>query len=131
MTVLAERGNIPARILSRQAQIAVIGCGYVGLPLAIRLAETGFGVVGVDIDEERVRMLREGTSPIMDVSHERLKEQLGRGHFTASGDYDELRAADVVFVTVPTPFDKAKQPDLRFVVAAAELSRRGCTQTSW
>jgi UDP-N-acetyl-D-glucosamine dehydrogenase len=121
MTVLAERGAmLRERIQTRQARIAVIGCGYVGLPLAIRLAETGFGVIGIDVDEKRVRTLRAGTSPIMDVSQERLREQLQLGHFTASSDYEDLRETDVIFVTVPTPFDKAKQPDLRFVVAAAE-----------
>ena len=121
MTVLAERGAmLRERIHTKQAQIAVIGCGYVGLPLAVRLAETGFRVIGIDVDEQRVRTLREGTSPIMDVSQERLREQLQLGHFTASSDYEDLRETDVIFVTVPTPFDKAKQPDLRFVVAAAE-----------
>ena len=121
MTVLAERTELLRdRILNKQAQIAVIGCGYVGLPLAVRLAETGFRVIGIDVDEQRVRTLREGTSPIMDVSEVRLREQLESGRFRASSDNDELREADVIFVTVPTPFDKAKQPDLRFVVAAAE-----------
>jgi UDP-N-acetyl-D-glucosamine dehydrogenase len=121
MTVLTERAaTLRERIVSKQAQIAVIGCGYVGLPLAVRLAETGFGVVGIDVDERRVRTLREGTSPIMDVSQGRLVRQIQSGRFSASNDYDELREADIIFVTVPTPFDKAKQPDLRFVVAAAE-----------
>ena len=121
MTVLTERAEVlRERIASKRAQIAVIGCGYVGLPLAIRLAETGFSVVGIDVDERRVRTLRGGVSPIMDVSQERLVEQLESGRFNASSDYDELRETDIIFVTVPTPFDKAKQPDLRFVVAAAE-----------
>jgi UDP-N-acetyl-D-glucosamine dehydrogenase len=108
------------RIITKEARIAVIGCGYVGLPLAVRFAETGFRVAGIDVDEQRVRTLRDGTSPIMDVSQERLGEQLESGRFRASSDYDELHGADVIFVTVPTPFDRAKQPDLRFVVAAAE-----------
>jgi len=121
MTVLTERAALlRERIINKEAQIAVIGCGYVGLPLAVRLAETGFSVVGIDIDEQRVRALRDGRSPIMDVSQERLEEQLESGRFRASSDYDELREADVIFVTVPTPFDRAKQPDLRCVVAAAE-----------
>jgi UDP-N-acetyl-D-glucosamine dehydrogenase len=121
MTVLTERAAmLRERIANKQAQIAVIGCGYVGLPLAVRLAETGFNVVGIDIDEQRIRALRDGKSPIMDVSQERLEEQRRSGRFNASCDYDELREADVIFVTVPTPFDRAKQPDLRFVVAAAE-----------
>lgn len=121
MTVLTERAAmLRERIANKQAQIAVIGCGYVGLPLAVRLAETGFSVVGIDIDEQRVRALRDGRTPIMDVSRERLEEQLELGRFRASADYDELPDADVIFVTVPTPFDRAKQPDLRFVVAAAE-----------
>jgi UDP-N-acetyl-D-glucosamine dehydrogenase len=121
MTALTEHAAmLRERIINKQAQIAVIGCGYVGLPLAVRLAETGFRVAGIDLDEQRVRTLRDGRSPIMDVSQERLEEQLESGRFRASSDYDELREADVIFVTVPTPFDRAKQPDLRFVVAAAE-----------
>jgi UDP-N-acetyl-D-glucosamine dehydrogenase len=121
VTVLTEHATVlRERITNKQARVAVIGCGYVGLPLAVRLAETGFSVVGIDVDQRRVRTLCEGTSPIMDVSHERLVEQLHTGRFRASSDYDELRETDVIFVTVPTPFDKAKQPDLRFVVAAAE-----------
>jgi UDP-N-acetyl-D-glucosamine dehydrogenase len=121
MTVLTERTTkLRERIVSKQARIAVIGCGYVGLPLAVRLAECGFSVVGIDVDQQRVRTLREGISPIMDVSHERLSEQIRSGALSASGDFDKLRETDVIFVTVPTPFDKAKQPDLRFVVAASE-----------
>jgi UDP-N-acetyl-D-glucosamine dehydrogenase len=121
MSVLTKHATqLRERIATKQARIAVIGCGYVGLPLAVRLAETGFRVVGIDVDERRVRTLREGTSPIMDVSHQRLRDQLQSGRFSASSDFDELHEIDVIFVTVPTPFDKAKQPDLRFVVAAAE-----------
>jgi UDP-N-acetyl-D-glucosamine dehydrogenase len=121
MTVLTERGAmLRERILSKEARIAVIGCGYVGLPLAVRLAETGFGVVGIDVDEQRVRFLRDGRSYILDVKAERLQEQIEAGRFDASTDYDAVADADVIFVTVPTPFDRAKQPDLRYVVAAAE-----------
>jgi UDP-N-acetyl-D-glucosamine dehydrogenase len=121
MTALTEHAALlRERIITKEARIAVIGCGYVGLPLAVRLAETGFRVAGIDVDEQRVRTLRDGTSPIIDVSQQRLGEQLESGRFRASSDYDELREADIIFVTVPTPFDRAKQPDLRFVVAAAE-----------
>ena len=104
----------------RSARVGVIGCGYVGLPLAVAYAKAGYPVVAVDVDAERVRKLCVGESYIQDVPSTVLAAQVKEGRFTATTDYGALRKANVVFVAVPTPFDRAKQPDLRYVTQAAE-----------
>lgn len=112
--------DLRSRIADRTARVAVIGCGYVGLPLSMAFAEAGFHVVGIDVDQELVSGLSQGASHILDVPDAVLLEHLRSGRFSATTDYDSLRAADVIFVAVPTPSDRAKQPDLRFVIAASE-----------
>ncbi len=107
-------------LADRSAGIAVIGCGYVGLPLAIAFADVGFTVTALDADERKVRSLRDGVSYISDVPSEAVAKHIGAGRLLPTTDYDDLRQADVVFVSVPTPFDRAKQPDLGYVTAAAE-----------
>jgi len=116
MTATELRGKID----DRTARIAVIGCGYVGLPLAMAFANAGFRVTGVEHDGGRVKRLLAGDSYIMDVPDETLRAQVEAGRFTATRDYDALKDADITFVSVPTPFDRAKAPDLSFVRSAAE-----------
>jgi UDP-N-acetyl-D-glucosamine dehydrogenase len=107
-------------ISDRSARIGVIGCGYVGLPLALSFAKAGFRVTGVDVNKERVRRLCAGESYIQDVRSDELAAVVKAGRFTATIDYEALRDADAIFVAVPTPFDRAKQPDLSYIVSAAE-----------
>ena len=104
----------------KSAKIGVIGCGYVGLPLAVAYAKAGYSVVGVDVDPERVRRLCAGESYIQDIPSKVLAAEVKAGRFTATTDYAALRKANIIFVAVPTPFDRAKQPDLRYVTQAAE-----------
>lgn len=115
--------ELAERIRSHTAHIAVIGCGYVGLPLSLAFAQAGFRVTGIDIDPERIGLLSRGESYIMDVPNDVLRPEVEAGRFRATADYDVLREQDVIFVAVPTPFDRAKQPDLRYIVAAAEEIR--------
>lgn len=112
--------RLAERVGDRTARVAVIGCGYVGLPLCMAYAKVGFRVTGIEVDAHRVQLLRAGKSYIADVPSAVVAEQLSAGRFEATTDHDVLRSMDVVFVAVPTPFDRAKQPDLRFIVAAAE-----------
>jgi UDP-N-acetyl-D-glucosamine dehydrogenase len=107
-------------IADKSACVGVIGCGYVGLPLAVGFAKAGYGVVAVDVDAERVRKLQAGNSYIQDVPSEALAEQVKARRFKATTDYGALRQAHVIFVAVPTPFDRAKQPDLSYIISAAE-----------
>ncbi len=106
-------------------RIAVIGLGYVGLPLAIAFAEAGRDVVGVDSSAARVEQLEGGSSPIDDVDDARLGAALAGGHFrVVHTDEARLAEADVVFVCVPTPITESKDPDLGAVTAAAERVAR-------
>lgn len=108
------------RIQSHEACVAVIGCGYVGLPLCVAFATVGFRVLAIDVDEGRVSRLQRGESYIRDIPSERLRAQVEADRLSATAEYDALRDADVIFVSVPTPFDRAKQPDLSYMRSAAE-----------
>jgi UDP-N-acetyl-D-glucosamine dehydrogenase len=103
------------------ARVAIVGLGYVGLPLALSFAEAGLDVVGVDAWEPRVRELNEGHSPIDDVEDVRLQSAIRQRLRVAHSDGANLRDADVIFVCVPTPIDEAKDPDLGPVLSAASL----------
>ena len=105
------------------ARVAIIGLGYVGLPLAVSFVEAGLAVTGIDANPARIAELAAGHSPIDDIGDERLREALGRGLRVVGPDAGELSAADAIFVCVPTPLDRARNPDLGPVLAAAELIR--------
>jgi UDP-N-acetyl-D-glucosamine dehydrogenase len=117
--------SLEEKIDSRTAEIAVIGLGYVGLPLALEFARAGFPVIGLDVDMGKVESLRQGRSYIADVSGEDVATQVKAGRLRATTDYEALRAADVIFICVPTPFDAMKAPELSYIRAAAEgIARR-------
>jgi len=108
------------RVEERTLTIGVVGLGYVGLPLAVSYAESGFVVLGFDVDEERCASLNAGQSHIDDVTHERVTAVRDGGMFEASAGASDLERADVIFICVPTPFDPTKTPDLTFVRQATE-----------
>jgi UDP-N-acetyl-D-glucosamine dehydrogenase len=110
------------------ARVAIIGLGYVGLPLAIAFEEAGLDVVGVDASQARVEELRRGSSPIDDISDERLVAALAKGLRIAGPAEADLPAADAIFVCVPTPITDSKDPDLGPVLSAAETIRGGLRQ---
>jgi UDP-N-acetyl-D-glucosamine dehydrogenase len=107
--------------VSGDSKLAIIGLGYVGLPLAISFVEAGLDVVGVDASARRVTELNEGRSPIDDIADERLKAALAAGLRIVGTAHAQLGEADVMVVCVPTPIDKAKVPDLGPVLSAGEL----------
>ena len=107
------------RIRSRAARIGIVGCGYVGLPLSQAFADAGFTVVGIDVDSRRVASLNRGVSHILDVPADTLRKNIDAKRFSATTDFTAARDLDLIFISVPTPFDRSKQPDLSFVVAAA------------
>ena len=94
-------------------RIVVVGLGYVGLPLAVALA-TRFDVIGLDRDDSRIAELRQGHDRTREVDGETLRSSRLR----STVDAEDCRAADIYLVTVPTPVDETKQPDLRAVLAA-------------
>ncbi len=115
------------KIRRRQARVAVIGLGYVGLPLAVAFAKNGFRVMGVDVDERKVEAIRRGESYIRDVSSHELARWVGEsedGRLWATTDYATLADADVAIICVPTPLNKTRDPDVRYLIAAGESIAR-------
>jgi UDP-N-acetyl-D-glucosamine dehydrogenase len=99
--------------------VAIVGAGYVGVPLAQVFAEAGRSVLLVDVDPDRVEQLRRGESYIEDVPSETLRRLVDDG-LAATTDYDELREADAILIALPTPLSKQREPDLTIVLAATE-----------
>jgi UDP-N-acetyl-D-glucosamine dehydrogenase len=100
--------------------VAIVGAGYVGLPLARVFADAGKRVLLVDVNAERVAQLNRGESYIEDVPSETLAPLVEEGRIAATTDYDELREADAILVALPTPLSRQREPDLRILVSAAE-----------
>lgn len=108
------------RIEDRSAHVCVIGLGYVGLPLAVSLAEAGFQVTGLEIDTSKVEMIRRGESYVPDIATARLRAQVEAGRILATTDAAVIGAADSVHICVPTPLSKTRDPDISYVVASAD-----------
>jgi UDP-N-acetyl-D-glucosamine dehydrogenase len=108
-----------ARLETRQARVAVIGLGYVGLPLAVAVAQAGLSVVGIDRDARRVSEIAAGRSPIEDVDSATLEDLLAQGRLKATTDYGRAAEADAAIIAVPTPIDEYRVPDLSAVKDAA------------
>jgi UDP-N-acetyl-D-glucosamine dehydrogenase len=100
--------------------VAIVGAGYVGLPLARTFADAGKSVVLVDVDPARVAQLSKGESYIEDVPSEVLGPLVEAGLVSATTDYDVLRDASAILVALPTPLSRQREPDLRILVSAAE-----------
>jgi UDP-N-acetyl-D-glucosamine dehydrogenase len=108
-----------ARVEARETRVAVIGLGYVGLPLALLFAEAGFRVTGFDIDAAKVAALNQGRSYIHRISATEIAIARAGG-FRASADFAELRECDAVLICVPTPLAPDHTPDMSFVTATVE-----------
>ena len=104
---------------ARNALVAVIGMGYVGLPLAVRMAEAGFRTLGLDIDAEKVAKLGAGQTYLKTVPAQSIAGALAKG-FAATTDFARVREADAIVICVPTPLDARAQPDLSFVIGTVE-----------
>ena len=101
-------------------RLAVIGLGYVGLPLATTAARAGIKVTGIDVNESKVASINRGHSYILDVPDAELAQAQAEGGFCATVDYAVLSDVDAIIICVPTPFDEMRAPDLRCIVAASE-----------
>lgn len=112
--------NSTAKIKARKATVTVAGLGYVGLPLAVALAKAGFTVIGVDPDKNKTEGINSGRSHVPDVPTEELAPLVQKGAITATTDYQPVTESDASVICVPTPFGRAKQPDLSYITGAAE-----------
>jgi UDP-N-acetyl-D-glucosamine dehydrogenase len=117
---MTYEGQLTAGIRERRARIVIIGQGYVGLPLALAFAGNGFAVTGLDNDPNRVAALNEGRSYTPDVTSADLGALLAEGRYRVTCDPSVLASSDVAIICVPTPLRKSKDPDISFVVGAAE-----------
>ncbi len=112
--------DLLTRIQDRSARVCVIGLGYVGLPLAVNFAEAGFRVTGLDLDNSKVEAIRRGESYVSDIATERLRAQVEAGRVEATNDAGVIATVDSVHICVPTPLSKTRDPDISYVVAAAD-----------
>ncbi len=120
MSDVASQEDLLARLKRKDFTAAVIGLGYVGLPLAVEYAGAGIRVIGIDSDGAKIRAIRSGQSYIDDVPSEMVKAAVDAGLLRVTSDYSALAEADTVNICVPTPLRKTKDPDLSYVVNAAE-----------
>jgi UDP-N-acetyl-D-glucosamine dehydrogenase len=106
----------------RQLQFGIVGLGYVGLPLAVELAQAGYRVLGFDLNPDVVEGLNAGRSHVKDVTDAQLQKQCER--FSATTDMSRLSEPDAISICVPTPLSKFKDPDVSFIVAATEAVKQ-------
>lgn len=117
---MTTKQDLIQKLESRTAVMAVIGLGYVGLPLATVFAEAGFRVIGVDTVQEKVEMINRGESYVLDVPSEAVARLVKADKLTATTDFAACREVDAVSICVPTPLRKTGDPDLSFIVSATE-----------
>ena len=111
--------ELKSKIEKRQARVAIIGLGYVGLPLALLYSESGFTVTGFDIDQRKVSTLNSGGSYIFRITPPEIQQARQQG-FTATSDYSQLQSMDAVIICVPTPLNEYHEPDLSYITGTAE-----------
>ncbi len=112
------------RINDRSAVIGVIGLGYVGLPLAIEFIHAGFQVIGYDVSQRVVDLLMDGQSHIQDIPSDTVRAAVTSGRFVATTQEDRLGECDAISIAVPTPLSKTRDPDMAYVLAAADAIAR-------
>lgn len=117
---MSRKEELLRKIEAREAVIGIVGMGYVGLPLAVALAQEGFSVVGVDIDASKVAALSAGDSYVEDVPSDVLGPLVVDGRLRATTDYAELGRVDAISICVPTPLRKTKDPDISYIIAATD-----------
>lgn len=115
----AYKEGLLEKLNQRSATVAVVGLGYVGLPLACALAEAGHHVIGIDLSIEKVEGINAGRSHIEDVPPSQIKRLVSERRLRSTSDYDGAQKADVVIIAVPTPIDEYRVPDLSYVQSAA------------
>jgi UDP-N-acetyl-D-glucosamine dehydrogenase len=116
--------DLIAKAERREALFGIVGLGYVGLPLAVELADAGYRVLGFDVQDKVVDGLNAGRSHVKDVTDAQLQAVVKAGRFSATSDMLRLAEPDAVSICVPTPLSKFKDPDVSYIVAATESVKR-------
>src|SRR5271154_942793 len=118
----------PEFFAGKGVKVGIVGCGYVGLPLALRFADVGQIVTGFDLDTVKVEKLNAGQSYIQHIPAEKIRKHVDEKRFQATADFTRIREMDAALICVPTPLDERREPDLSFVekttiAIAANLQR--------
>ncbi|RJP47674.1 MAG: nucleotide sugar dehydrogenase [Anaerolineaceae bacterium] len=117
---MTTKDTLIKKLQDKSAEIAILGLGYVGLPLAVVFGEAGFKVTGIDPDTRKVDLLNKSESYIPDVKTEAVAKLVKSGHLKATTDFSVLKDMDAVSICVPTPLRKTGDPDMSFIMAATE-----------
>ena len=113
------------KIINKNAHISIIGLGYVGLPLLLALGKIGFTVTGVDIDNEKISHLNQNKSYIADISNDELYNEIKSiKNINFTNKYESINNSDVIVICVPTPLNKTKDPDISYIIHAAEQTAK-------
>jgi UDP-N-acetyl-D-glucosamine dehydrogenase len=112
--------HLQKKILAQSLHVAVIGLGYVGLPLATAFAEAGFQVTGIDVDQQKVDLANQGESYIPDISSSSFRELVSTKRLRFTTNYGVLETADVINICVPTPLLKTRNPDISYIISAVQ-----------
>jgi len=114
------KNELISRITNKQVQVGVIGLGYVGLPLLVEFGSKGFAATGFEVDETKAGSINRGESYIGDVPSARVQELVAAKRLRATTNFDTLAECDAIIICVPTPLRKTKEPDVSYILAAAE-----------
>ncbi|HEY0364910.1 MAG TPA: nucleotide sugar dehydrogenase [Pyrinomonadaceae bacterium] len=114
------KNDLISLITNKKAHVGVIGLGYVGLPLLVEFTSHGFQGTGFEVDEGKAKKINAGTSYIGDVPSRKLKEVVDAKRLRATTDFSHLSECDAIIICVPTPLRKTKEPDVSYILAAAE-----------
>ena len=109
----------PEFFAGKGIKVGIIGCGYVGLPLALRFADVGQHVTGFDLDQTKVDKLNAGQSYIQHIPSDKIRQHVEAKRFAATADFAKLRDMDAILICVPTPLDERREPDLSYVESTA------------
>ena len=112
--------QLQIKIDSKSAKVAVVGLGYVGLPLIDAFTKGGFSAIGFDVDQRKVDMLEKGKSYIAHIPAEKIQNWIKKDQFRATSDMARLNEADVILICVPTPLNETRDPDLSYVIGTTE-----------
>ncbi len=113
----------PEYFKGAQLRVGIVGCGYVGLPLALRFAEAGHRVTGFDTDPAKISTLNRGQSYIQHIPASKIQQFVQSKHFSATADFSKIAEVDAVLICVPTPLDQRREPDLSYVEQTAQSIR--------
>lgn len=112
------------KINDKSAVVGIIGLGYVGLPLGLEFIESGFKVVGFDIDQKKIPVLKAGKSYIKHINGNRIQKAVDTDRFDVTSEFSRLSEADAIIICVPTPLDEHREPDMSYIVDTAETIQK-------